>query len=163
VTTLRHALWTRVPLPSWGTRAIVRHSLVERSRKQRALWALIVYVALAFVPGVGAVLCIERDGAAHLGLGLDCPCPNLPDGSHPPCTDVALEGLRDLVPDATPLPTLDFAGWLDLLALAPCTFRGQADDRAPEARADPPWNSARAGRPDLARAIGDRTTVVLLI
>ncbi|MEY2982344.1 MAG: hypothetical protein ACO4CT_07100 [Planctomycetota bacterium] len=136
---------------------------METRRKQRALWALIVSVALAFVPGVGAVLCMERDGSAHFGLGLDCPCPDLPDGTHPPCTDVALEGLRDLVPDTVPLPTLDFAGWLDLLALVPCTFRGLADDRSPEARAGPPWDSARAGRPDLARAFGHRATTVLLI
>lgn len=140
-----------------------QRTVTPNRRQQRALWALIAYVILAFVPGAGAVLCMERDGSAHLGLGLDCPCPDLPDGSHPPCTDVAIEGLRDLVPDATPLPTLDLAGWLDVLAVARCTFCGQADDRSPEARAGPPWRIARAGRPDLVRAMRDRATVLLLI
>lgn len=136
---------------------------MELPPQKRALWALIFYVTLAFVPGAGAVLCIERDGSAHLGIGLDCPCPDLPDGSHPPCTDVVVEGLRDLVPDATPLPSMDFAGWLDLCACAHRTFCGLATTRLPEPRAGPPWSRARAGRPDLVRAMRDRATVRLLI
>lgn len=135
---------------------------MERRPKTLARIALAAYALLAVVPGAGLVICLDAGGGTHVGVGMhgDCPCPTDPDGHHPPCVDVHVDGVRDQLPPDVPAPDLQPAAWLALAAAVPQRTMTLAEVAGRWPRAGPPPD---AGPPGLRRALDARAAVVLLI
>jgi hypothetical protein len=136
--------------------------VTHRTRKKTWI-ALIAWLVLALVPGPGFVMCMTQDGGLHLGLGAhgDCPCPPLPDGSHPPCVDIVVDGQRDLLPPDLPLPELLPTAWLALAAAIPLQWLSIEELAGLGARAGP--RPPGQTPPFLHRALDERAAVVLQI
>jgi hypothetical protein len=138
---------------------------VITSPRTRSIWlALLACVLLALVPANGVILCFTADGSVHVEFDASgtCPCPLDPDGEHPPCVDVVLDGTRDRLPPSVVPPIPEPIDWLP-----PGMFEPVAE--LAWIQPEPPLDSVSYGWPPGAsptrppRALAERAVVVLLI